>query len=70
MRITKALASIGAALFLWTAAAGAIERMKLPAFALTDNAGRSVASSQLVRPGKRLLVYVGTDCPPCESVLK
>lgn len=70
MRMTKALALTGAAIFLWTAAAGAIERMKLPVFALTDSAGRTVVSNQLARPGNWLLVYVGTDCPPCESVLK
>ncbi len=68
--MTKAFALTGAAIFLCAAAAGAIERMKLPVFGLTDGAGRTVASSQLARPGNWLLVYVGTDCPPCESVLK
>jgi hypothetical protein len=70
MRETKALALTGVTFFLWIAAAGAIERMKLPVFALTDNAGRTVVSTQLARPGNWLLVYVGTDCPPCESVLR
>jgi hypothetical protein len=67
--MTKALAFTGATILLWTAGAAAIERMTLPAFALTDSAGRTVLSSQLTRPGNWLLVYVGTDCPPCESVL-
>src|SRR4051812_10540212 len=70
MQIRKALALSGAAIVLWTAAAGAIERMKLPAFALTDTAGHTVASRQLLRPGNWLLVYIRADCPPCESVLK
>ena len=70
MRMTKALGLAGVAIFLWTAGTAAIERMKMPAFALTDSAGRTVASTQLVRPGNWLLVYVGPDCPSCESVLK
>jgi hypothetical protein len=69
MQMTKALAWTCATILLWTAGPAAIERMKLPAFALTDSSGRAVASSQLARPGNWLLVYVGTDCPPCESVL-
>src|SRR5579871_2540013 len=48
----------------------AIERMRLPTFALTSVDGRSTSSDLLVRPGKWLLLYVQPNCVPCEAILR
>jgi hypothetical protein len=48
----------------------AVERMPLPAFALTRGDGTTVASDRLVQPGSWALIYVAPQCVPCQAVLR
>ena len=52
------------------AAAGAIERTKIPSFSLTDRQGRGRSSESLQRTGQWLLVVVHPSCKPCDAVLQ
>ena len=48
----------------------AVERMPLPAFALTRGDGTTVASPRLVQPDGWALIYVAPQCVPCQAVLR
>jgi hypothetical protein len=48
----------------------AVERMPLPAFALTRGDGTTVASDRLAQPGGWALIYVAPQCVPCQAVLR
>lgn len=72
MMTSSALRSVAviAALLCGVTVARAIERTKIPAFAVTGRDGRSRSSESLQRGGQWLLVVVHPSCKPCDTVLQ
>jgi hypothetical protein len=69
---SKAAVRIAIAACLFTIGAGvatAIERMPLPAFALTTANGTTITSESLIRPDGWALIYVSPQCVPCRAIL-
>jgi hypothetical protein len=56
-------------LSLWAGSARALEQNALPVFDLVSRLGAAVASSELSREPRWLLIYVSTDCGSCDRLV-